>query len=1551
MKPLESAEVLAVMKRLVCANAAPLLAGAAFMVFGVAVSTPPAMAQVAGQSVNMVTGTQWPGGDPFLERQNEPSMAVSSRNPLHLLAGNNDYRTVDLPGVNYDEPTGDSWLGLFTSIDGGNVWQSVLVAGYPQDTSPAGMRSPLKAYQAGTDPTVRAGTNGLFYYSGLVFNRDASGSSAVFVARYIDDNNLQGANTIRYLDANIVASGDATHFIDKPYIAVDIPRPGSPTCSIPASATVPSATISAGRIYIAFTRFNGDESSTQSAIMFSYSNDCGVTWTTPQKVSGAPQTNQGATLAIDPNTGNVYIVWRVFKDSVYPDEIAGAAFQYQSGTLTQIVQAPISPFDQGTTNLSFRTNAFPSIAADASGRLYVAWSQRGSTSNRTTGGDARIQLITGQPSYRSNGDVKGMQFSGPFTVDPYQGRGHQIIPALALSSGQLTIAWYDLRNDDRVAVYTATGGGNYSVVQELPQGVVPQFSTFIADPSAPYSSSVWRHTVDVRATRASAAASPVFKPSIQVSQYAFGTPAFDPSTATNLPSNPDDIQQLEFNVPNLPIFKLGTVPFFGDYIDIAGSTFVPYISSGTERWRFNNLSTDPDHTHVVWTDNRNVVQPANGDWTNYTPVGSKGGTSLFDPTQSAPACVVGQTGIRNQDIYTATISSGLLMSSKGNYKQLSTSLTREFPVTIENPTNQTLYYRLTIQSQPTGGSASFLQFPVSGLPNPLTQLTVGVPALSSSSRSVFIQSSDPAATVSVNAVQTDVNNNVIPNGLTSSVGINNDVTNPNISNPNISNIEIYNPNISNPNISNPNISNPNISNPNISNPNISNPNISNVSFANPNISNPNISNPNISNPNISNPNISNPNISNPSISGEITDATYSVTNAGNTATSYAINLVQYQPPPSGITVQLIVSGVYLTPVANACTLAVQPHFVPILNVPNPTFKTPTSTLQTGPLSALTPTFSLQPGEQAIITLRVYDPNASTPAQALQDYNPVANIAPVISTQAINTGAPIPPPTVTVLSITTTTLPAAAVNINYSVSLQASGGSGVYTWTAPAGSLPPGLTLQTNGVLSGIPTVGGTYPVSVQVTDTSGQTVQRSFVLTVSSLGIGAASLPTGQYNSPYSFTLSASGGTPPYHWSIPPSGTLPAGLTLNPTTGALTGAPAEAGFWPVPIVVTDSASPAQTATSTLPLTIGLATGYAAGPTAPNCYMPYPTTPLYYPGAVTWSLDSSALPNPGQMFLLGSNVLTGCLTGGGTNKPVPSGNYTLNLTARDASDNALQTLALSVPVIGQGLLDNGLVNVNSGGVTSLPPSGYQQGVVMPGQLFPVLTAGASLYAPDSSTFAGNFLFGLSGGAPQLCTAAQNAAVSLTAPSAGRFDVLFNGTSQTCPLATTFPNAPSTLPFYSVDAVGSTVSIGGATVSSVSVTNPGGTSPALNVLDIVQPSSGTTIPVTLAFNYTVNQAGCSGTTCVVQIQYGLNTDATPQACAYDGVPSVSGTTGTANVTLSVPNTPGRYYVGIDSSLDYSCFQSQPTPVNPPNDKRWWSGKPSAPRYVAVVDVLAP
>ena len=118
----------------------------------------------------------------------------------------------------------DAWVGLFKSVDGGQNWKSTLLPGFPQDVSPEGLASPIKGREGATDPVMRAGTNGLFYFAGVAFDRGGNQPSAIFVARYMDLNNLEAGDPFGYVDTRIVDSDLGTRFLDKVALATDIPR-------------------------------------------------------------------------------------------------------------------------------------------------------------------------------------------------------------------------------------------------------------------------------------------------------------------------------------------------------------------------------------------------------------------------------------------------------------------------------------------------------------------------------------------------------------------------------------------------------------------------------------------------------------------------------------------------------------------------------------------------------------------------------------------------------------------------------------------------------------------------------------------------------------------------------------------------------------------------------------------------------------------------------------------------------------------------------------------------------------------------------------------------------------------------------------------------------------------------------------------------------------------------------------------------------------------------------------------------------------------------------
>ena len=138
----------------------------------------------------------------------------------------------------------------------------------------------------------------------------------------------------------------------------------------------------------------------------------------------------------------------------------------------------------------------------------------------------------------------------------------------------------------------------------------------------------------------------------------------------------------------------------------------------------------------------------------------------------------------------------------------------------------------------------------------------------------------------------------------------------------------------------------------------------------------------------------------------------------------------------------------------------------------------------------------------------------------------------------------------------------------------------------SGTLPSGVSF-TGGVLSGTPTVTGSFPITFTASNGIGGPVSQSFTLTVVAIQITTTSLPTATLNTSYSGQLVEVGGKAPVKWTT--SVKLPKGLKLNKATGAITGKPGKkdaTGSFPITFTVTDKSKPTKnTASVTLTLTV------------------------------------------------------------------------------------------------------------------------------------------------------------------------------------------------------------------------------------------------------------------------------------------------------------------------------------------------------------------------------
>jgi len=293
-------------------------------------------------------------------------------------------------------------------------------------------------------------------------------------------------------------------------------------------------------------------------------------------------------------------------------------------------------------------------------------------------------------------------------------------------------------------------------------------------------------------------------------------------------------------------------------------------------------------------------------------------------------------------------------------------------------------------------------------------------------------------------------------------------------------------------------------------------------------------------------------------------------------------------------------------------------------------------------------------------------------------------------------------TPTAPSISTTSLPAGTVGTAYSATLTATGGTAPYTFKVTSGTLPTGLTLSTAGAISGTPTTSGTSSFTVQVTDSEAAPKTATANLSIkinnaaSTLIISTTSLPAGAVGTAYSQTIVATGGITPYTFAVT-TGTLPGGLSLNATTGAITGTPTAGGTFPFTVTVTDSSSPAQKATANLSITISsltitpatlpggtVGTAYNQTLTATGGKAPY-----------TFAVTSGTLPN--GLALSAAGVISGTPTTGGT--------FAFTVTVTDSSTPALTgTANLSITISGGPLTITSPATL-PGGIQNVPYS-YQ-----------------------------------------------------------------------------------------------------------------------------------------------------------------------------------------------------------------------------------------------------
>ena len=306
------------------------------------------------------------------------------------------------------------------------------------------------------------------------------------------------------------------------------------------------------------------------------------------------------------------------------------------------------------------------------------------------------------------------------------------------------------------------------------------------------------------------------------------------------------------------------------------------------------------------------------------------------------------------------------------------------------------------------------------------------------------------------------------------------------------------------------------------------------------------------------------------------------------------------------------------------------------------------------------------------------------------YN-VAGIATKTFTLTIENASVINPSVAP--KITTTSLPDGYVDKDYAFTFEASGSVPI-TWSIT--NLPEDLSMNSEGYLKGTPTEAGTYSVVVTAKNSAGSDTKTFTIKIIDEADdedeiaptITTTSLTSGNMNSPYGYTLKAT-GTMPITWSAE---NLPDGITLS-TNGYISGTPTESGRFSVKITATNSAG---SDTKTLSLTIADAATNTKGqkPTfitttadpvligeEYNFQLMASGTPAF-----TWSIKSGTLPE--GLTLSSEGLISGTVTS--SKKKSVTVNFTVTNDYGSAT-KSLKFTILALPEITTDEIKDAIIN--------------------------------------------------------------------------------------------------------------------------------------------------------------------------------------------------------------------------------------------------------------------